>query len=258
MNRMFLTGALAVAAGALTLMAQEAKQPQPKSQKEVEALQALFNAQTPDERITAADQLLIKFADTEFKAIALYLAAASYEQKNDFDKMVIYAERTLEADPKNYASMLMLASGIAKRTREFDLDKEEKLAKSEKYAKQALEIIPTAPKPNPQLTDEQWAGAKKDFEAQAYEAFGLCAMVRKKYDAAIENYRKSVETANQPDPAVILRLAQAYNLAEKPDEALSTLEKLKAIPDLHPQIQQIAQAEKVRAMQKKGGAKPPQ
>ena len=102
-------------------------QPKPKSQKEVEAIQAIFNAQDPDGRIAAAENLLTNFADTEFKAIALQVAAASAQQKNDFEKMVVYAERTLEADPKNYAAMLMLANGIAQRTREFDLDKEEKL-----------------------------------------------------------------------------------------------------------------------------------
>ena len=121
-------------------------QPKPKSQKEVEAIQAIFSAQDPDGRIAAAEKLLTDFADTEFKAIALQVAAASAQQKNDFEKMVVYAERTLEADPKNYAAMLMLANGIAQRTREFDLDKEEKLTRSEKYAKNAMDIVKTAAK----------------------------------------------------------------------------------------------------------------
>jgi hypothetical protein len=86
-------------------------QPKPKSQKESEAVMAIFNAQTPDARMAAADKLLTDFADTEFKAIALQIAAASAQQKNDFEKMVVYAERTLEADPKNYPAMLMLAQG---------------------------------------------------------------------------------------------------------------------------------------------------
>ena len=58
--------------------------------------------------------------------------------------MSVYAERTLEADPKNFGAMLMLSSGIAQRTREFDLDKEEKLAKSEKYANSAIALIKSA------------------------------------------------------------------------------------------------------------------
>lgn len=106
-----------------------AKQPQPKSKGEADALMAIFNTQDVDVRIKAAEELLTKYVDTEFKTVALQIIAASYQQKNDFEKMVIYAERTLESDPDNYVAMLMLASAIPQRTREFDLDREEKLAR---------------------------------------------------------------------------------------------------------------------------------
>src|SRR5437764_1085961 len=83
---------------------------QPKPQKEVDALQAIFNEQNPDKRIAAVENLLTNFADTEFKAVALQIAAGSAQQKGDFEKTIVYSERTLEADPKNYAAMLMLAT----------------------------------------------------------------------------------------------------------------------------------------------------
>ncbi|MFB3826069.1 MAG: tetratricopeptide repeat protein [Bryobacteraceae bacterium] len=234
-----------------------AKQPQPKSKGEVEALQAMFGAQDPDSRIKAADNLVTKFADTEFKAIALFFAAASYEQKGDFEKVILYGERTLEADPKNYSAMLMLARNIAQRTREFDLDREEKLAKVAKYVKDAQEAINTAPKPNPSLTDEQWAGAKKDLSAQGHEALGMAAMARKQYDVAANEFKTSSEMASQVDPATLVRLGAAYNLAGKPDLAIPVLDKVLAMPDAHPTVKQFAQAEKVRATQAKaGGAKP--
>src|SRR5437762_14073469 len=118
MKRLILAGALALLVGVTGLVAQ--KPPQPKSQKEVEALQAMFSAQDPDSRIKAANEVLTKFADTEFKAIAMYLTAASYEQKNDFEKMAVWAEKTLEVDPKNYGAMLMLAGGLAKHSQEHD------------------------------------------------------------------------------------------------------------------------------------------
>jgi tetratricopeptide (TPR) repeat protein len=255
MNRLLLAGLLALGSG-LTGLAAE-KQPQPKSQKELDAVKAMFEAQTPDARITAAENLLLKFADTDFKAIALYLEAASYEQKNDFEKMVIFAERTLEADPKNYPSMLMLAGGIAKRARENDLDLNEKLAQVDKYAKSALEALKDAPKPNPQLTDEQWTATKKDYTASAHEAYGLSAMLRKKYDVAIAEFKQAVEGAATPDPATMVRLGQAYNLAGKYDDAIAILDKVMAGADVHPQIKQFAQAERVRAIQAKGGAAKP-
>jgi hypothetical protein len=69
----------------------------------------MFGAQTADARIAAAENVLTKFADTEFKAVALYFEAASYEQKGDYEHTVVFGERTLEADPKHYQAMLMLA-----------------------------------------------------------------------------------------------------------------------------------------------------
>lgn len=232
------------------------KQPTPKSKEEVEALQAMFSAQDPESRIKAAENLITKFADSEFKSIALFFEAVSYEQKGDFEKLVIYGERTLEADPKNYSAMLLLARNIAQRTREHDLDREEKLAKAEKYAKGAMDILKDAPKPNPQLTDEQWASARKDFASQAHEALGLAAMARKKNDIAMAEFKVAVDTASQPDPATMVRLGAAYNLNGKHDEAIAVLDKVMAMADAHPQVKQFAQAEKVRATQAKAGGAP--
>ncbi len=257
MNRIITIGVLAVAAAG-SLLAQgstAAKQPQPKSKGEVEALQALFNAGTPDARIKAGDELLTKFADTEFKPIALFFIAASYEQKGDFDKMTVYAERTLEADPGNYNAMLMLARNLAQRTREHDLDKEEKLTKADKYAHQAETALKDAAKPNPQITDDQWNTAKKELNAQVHESLGLSAMVRKKYDVAVTEFKTALE--NSQEPATSVRLGAAYNQAGKYDEAIAVLDKVMAQPDVNPQIKQFAQAEKVRATQAKNGpAKP--
>lgn len=247
-----MAGALLLAGA---LVAAPAKQPQPKSQKEAEAVMAIMNAQDPDARIAAAENLITKFGDTEFKAVAWQLAAFSAQQKGDFEKMVIYAERTLEADPQNYSAMLMLASGIAQKTREFDLDKEEKLTRSDKYAKSAIDLIAQAEKPNPQVTDEQWEAAKKDYLAQAHEALGMAAVARKKYDVAIEEFNKSISTAAQQDPGTLVRLMSAYNRAGKPDDALALYAKVAAVPNLHPQIKQIAETEKASATKLKAAQK---
>ena len=70
---------------------------------ELEALQALQAAGgDPDKSIAAAENLITKFADTDFKRIALYMEADAYGRKDDFEQMVIFAERALEADPKNF------------------------------------------------------------------------------------------------------------------------------------------------------------
>jgi tetratricopeptide (TPR) repeat protein len=243
----FLGMALAASLG----MAQ--KQPRPKSQKEVDALMAIQNAQDPDARIAAVDNLLTKFADTEFKSFALLAATEAARQKNDFVKILLYGERTLEADPNSFAAMIMMSTATSQTTKEFDLDKEEKLGRAEKLAKQALEVLKTAPKMNPQMTDEQWATAKKDFEAQGHEALGMAAMGRKKYDEAAKEFKLAVDSNG--DPASMVRLGTALSSGGKYDEAVAVFEKVMAMPDLHPAVKQVAQAERARAIQNKGAKK---
>jgi hypothetical protein len=219
----------------------------PKSQKEVDAINAVVNSKTPDERIAAVESLIQKFSDTEFKSWALNAAAQSAAQKRDGAKTVFYAEEALKADKNNVDAMLLLAASIAQQTREFDLDKDEKLAKSEKYAKDAIAAIPNVPKPNPQVPDAQWEAVKKDMLAQAHEALGIGALVKKKNDVAITEFKSAAEVASTQDPTIYVRLASVYNDSGKPEDALAAANKALGMPDLNPAVKQFAEQEKTKA-----------
>ena len=183
-----------------------------------------------------------------------YFLAISYQEKNDYEKTLTYGEATLKAEPGNYQAMLMLSRVIAARTRENDLDKEEKLTTAEKYANQALEALKTAPRPNPSISDAQWEMAKLDLTAQAYEAFAIIALARNKNDVAIEQFKKALATSPAPDPSTMVRLANAQAKAAKFDEAIATLDKVAAMPDVPPAVKNIAAKEKERVMQAKAKA----
>jgi len=258
MTRLSLsTALLAATLSCVLLPAQTAnpKPPQPKGPKEVEAIQAIFAAQDPDARIAAANNLVTKFSDTEFKATALYVAAFSYQQKGDMENVIVYSEKCLEADPKFFGAQLMIANALAIRTKEFDLDREEKLGRSEKMANAALALIDTAPKPRPDVTDEQWTAAKKDFTAQAYEALGIGALVRKKYDVCAEKLALAVSNASQADPATMVRLASCQINVKKYDEAIAVLDKALADPSAVAQVKQAATTLKMDANKAKAAAK---
>jgi tetratricopeptide (TPR) repeat protein len=254
MLRILTISSLTLSMALLPLRA-DSKQPTPKSKGELEVLQQMLGGQDPDSRIKAAETLLTKYADTDFKGLALYVEAASYQQKNDYEKMIVYAEQAVQADPKQYLAMLILAKGIAQRAREFDLDREEKLTKAEKYAKDAMEIAKDAPKPNPQITDDQWVQAKKEYMAQGHEALGYAARARKNYATAISELKEAIELS--PDAVSMVQLAVTYDQTGKPEEAIPLLERVMAMQDIPASIKQFAQAEKVRATQQKtAGAKP--
>lgn len=252
MKRMILSGLCALVVAMPGLLAQ----PKPKSAAELEALKTMFAAQTADARIAAAENVLTKFADSDFKSVALYFEAMSYEQKGNYEQSVVFGERTLEADPKHYQAMLMLALEIAQHTKEFDLDRAEKLAQVDKYARTSLELLKDAPKPNPNVTDDQWAEAKKELVAQAHAALGMAALVSKKLDVAENEFKTAIATTDKPDPTVVVRLGKAYSEDAKYDEAIAQFDKVMAAPDASATVKQIAQAERVRAIQKKGGANP--
>lgn len=242
MKTVLTVGAL-LAMGAWLLPAQQ-NQPSPD---ELKALQAIVNATTVEARVAAVDSFVKSFPKSEYRPVALTMAAEAYEVGGNVTKAIIYYQQVLEVSPKDYNAMLMLAAETARTTREFDLDKEEKLTKAEKYAKDGMALIPSAAKPNPQLTEEQWTNMKKDDQARGHEALGLIAMARKKYDAAASEFKTATETASEVQPATFIRMGGAYTDAGKPDQAIAALDKVLAMPNLPDQIKQIAQSEKARA-----------
>jgi len=238
--------------GVLLAQTADTKQPKLKSEKEQTAVMAIFNSPEPAGRITATDALLAKFADTEFKATALFIAAASAEEAGDWEKTVIYGERSLEADPKSYGTMLILARGFAGRTKEFDFDKEEKLTKADKFSRQALELLKTAPKIRPDIPDDQWEAQRKNWASEAYESLGLSASVRKKYAEAIANYKLGLE--NSPGNANLLARLATVNMDDKKyDEAIASANQALALPNLNPTVKSIVEGIKKRAEASKVG-----
>jgi len=252
MKQIFLAGVLAAFISVPGLLAQARHLPK----DEVDAYNAMIQAQTADARIAAAENFVTKFPDSPLKPTALYFEAVSYEQKGDYPNTVVFGERTLEADPNHYEAMLLLAGTIAQHTREYDLDRAEKLAKVAKYANGALELLKTAPKPNPNLTDDRWEAAKKDMASEAHAALGMAALATKKYDVAETEFKAAIDGAADPDPATMVRLGRTYEDDGKYDDAVAQFNKVMALPNVDTRIKQIAQAERVRALQAKGALKP--
>jgi len=245
------TAATLLAVGMLVASAQ----PKPPAPDELKALQEIVNSKTVDARVAAVDTFVKGFPKSEYLNFALTMAAEAYETTGNTTKAIIYYQQALQANPKDYNSMLMLAAETARTTREFDLDKEEKLAKAEKYAKDGMALIPTATKPNPQLTDDQWANLKKEDSARGHEALGMIAVARKKYDDAAAEFKLATETSPEPQPATYIRMAGAYTDGGKPDQAIAALDKVLAMANLPDQIKTVAQAEKTRAEKVKAAKK---
>jgi tetratricopeptide (TPR) repeat protein len=250
MKRTLLSGVLVMAIGVSGLMAEM----KVKSKAESVAVQALIASETqgPDAIIKAAEELLTKFADTQFKEVALMAEATAYQQKGDVASAELTNERILEMDPKNPQAAMQLGEVIALHVGEKDLDRDERLAKAEKALNQALANIDN--KPSEGMTDEAWTENKKFTKAQAENDLGLLQLTRKNYDAAAAAFKAAAN--DDPQPAYQVRQAVALQKAGKSDEALAICDKLLADPQLHPAIKKIATSVKTLATQAKAaGAK---
>lgn len=229
--------------------------PKAKSQKEAEAIRAVQTATDPDAKLKAIDNVLTSFVDTQFKGILLDMAVEAAEQKGDMALVQTWAERDLQADPHSYVAQLAMANALAASTREFDLDKDDKLNKAEKSANDAIESLKTAQKPMPSIPDANWEQSKKQSQGQALQILGIINTKRKKYDDAVGYYKQAMELA--PNPNIEVRIGDAYEKEGKYDEAITTLDKALADPNLDPRAKSVATSLKnVAEKMKAAGIKP--
>jgi len=226
----------------------------PKSPKEQQAILAVQMAKAPDERVAAVEKVLTDFADTEFKVALLTVAIQAEQQKGDYPQIVFYGERLLKDDPNNAYALVNLGAETARRTRENDLDKDEQLAKADKWAKAGIEAAKTMPKVAAAETDEDLDHDRKDMQAQGYVALGMADVVRRNFDGAAENYRKSIEVEATPNAATLVRLAQVYINTGKLDNASFTLDKAINAPNAPDQIKSIATNLKNEVAKRKAAA----
>ncbi len=202
------------------------KQPQAKTKEEFEALQKLSDpALPPDQKISLSEEFLQKFPDSELKSFVYRKELEAYQQKNDFSKMREFGEKVLELDPEEAVTLILLASAIPERTRETDLDKEQKLSQAEEYARRALGAIDKLEKPSPQMLDADWDKLRNDARAQSHAAIGMVALQRKQFPAAETAFKKAVELQNQKDPVVYWRLGITYEFSKKYEEAREALKQ---------------------------------
>ncbi len=225
----FLALALAASLCAAGLLAQ---QPNFKSQEEIDAFMAVQSGASPQDRASAGAAFLANYPNSEAAGLAAYVAMLSYQQLNDFENMLLYGDIVLERDPDPgvlVGALIALAAAIPVRTQEFDLDKEEKLARAEDYAKKAMGLIPTLAKADPNMSDDDWLATRKEFMSQCHEALGSVALKREDFAGAEGSLRKALELSSSPFPYTIYSLALALSKQGKHEEAAAEAERCTAM-----------------------------
>lgn len=251
----------AAAAQSQAPAAQQGKRPpQAKTQPEYEAYKAAMQLTDPAATEKATDDFAAKFPDSELKAVLYKNAMQKYQGANNADKMLEMAQKALSFDADDPEALVAVAQVDAERTRDTDLDKDQKLAEAKKDAERALVTVdtdvPTAGYP-PERIDQ----FKRFIKSEAYAILGTLASNAKNYPEAETDLKKSIEVfPENVDSVAVLRLAVALDMDNKYPDALKYANQAVELTKDHPDSPagKAARAEQERLTRLNSGSAPGQ
>ncbi|HET7748975.1 MAG TPA: hypothetical protein VFK81_06310, partial [Terriglobales bacterium] len=177
---------------------------------------------------------------------------------NNADKMVEMGRKILAIDPNDPQALIEVAEVLSERTRNTDLDFNEKTGEATKLASHALETIDSDLMFAANAPPDKVQAAKDWLRATAYAILGNIAMVKKDYLGAEQNLKKAIDMGKtQPDPVNYLRLAVALDNQAKYAEALSTADQAVSMTQENTTVGQLSRQEQSRLKQLAGGGTAP-
>jgi tetratricopeptide (TPR) repeat protein len=175
----------------------------------------------------AADDFATKFPQSELRGLLYSNIMRRYQQSNDSDKTLEMARKVLTYEPSDPVALVMAATVLAERTREGDLDREERYDEALKYAQRALETSNTDLMVPANASAQQIESAKKVLLSMAHSAIGMVDLNRKSDAAAAQEFQQSIAlSAPGPvEPLTYLRLALAQDHLKQYSDALGSANK---------------------------------
>lgn len=236
--------------GAPTPALQGKRPPQAKTQPEFDAYKAAVALTDPAALEKAADDFATKFADSELRVVLYRTAMRSYQAANNGEKMMEMGRKVLKLDPDDPEACIGVGEVLAERTRDTDIDKDQRLDESMNLVQHALETVDTdiaVPAGTPQ---DKLDAYKNLLRSSAYSIIGTLQFNKGSYKDAETAFHKSIDAyPAQPDPVVVLRLALALDKQEKYADALTYAGQAASLTQENTQVGSVARKECDRVAQ---------
>src|SRR5712671_805437 len=232
--------------------------PQTKTQPEFDAWKtAAANTTDPAAAEKAADDFASKFPDSEVRVLLYQNAMRLYQNANNAEKTEAMGRKVLSLDGDNPEALVMVAEVIAERTRDSDIDKDQRFAEAASMAQKATQTVETDISVPAGTPPEKVDAYKSFLRSNAYSSLGTIEFKKENYPAAQENFQKSLDAfPSSPDSAVVLRLALALDKQGKYPEALKVANRAVELTQDNTAIGTPARHERDRLQQLTGGAAP--
>jgi tetratricopeptide (TPR) repeat protein len=233
--------------------------PQAKTQPEFDAWKAAAANTDPAALEKASDDFATKFPDSELRVLLYKNTMRAYQKADNAEKTEATGRKVLSCDADDPEALVIVSEVIAERTRDTDIDRDQRFADATAMAQKALKTIDTdigVPAGTPQ---DKLDAYKSGLRSQAYSIIGAIDYKKENYTAAQDDLQKAID-AYPSDPAAVdvLRLALALDKQQKYAEALKVADRAVQMTQDNTPIGTPARRERERLQQLTGGAAPPQ
>jgi tetratricopeptide (TPR) repeat protein len=147
---------------------------------ELTLFNSAYQQSEPAARAAALERFLEAFPESTYAMNAQMVVAATYQQSQQYDKMLRFANAVLERNPSSYAMLLLLADYWSERGEELD--------KAEANATRALELLDALERPE-HLGEEEWEQEISVRKGLAYSALGQVHIHRRRHAQAVEAFQ---------------------------------------------------------------------
>ena len=193
------------------------------------AFQAMPNTDLP-KKIAAGEDFLTKYPQSRYRTVMYSALTMAYLQTGNTAKAFEMGDKEVALKPDDVQTMAILSQSITRAMNAATPEPAKQLAKAETYAKRAIELTPTLPKPEG-MADQNFIVAKNETLTMAHSGLGLAYLRQGKYNEAIPELEQSVKIDPNPTPEQtnLYLLGVANQKASHFDEAAMVFNKCAAM-----------------------------
>jgi tetratricopeptide (TPR) repeat protein len=174
----------------------------------------------PEKKIKLGQDFVQKYPKSRFTQGVYNQLVTAYFVRQDWNNVYATADQTLAKFPDDVQVLTQVSWIIPRLYDKDDPAAEAKLVKAKTYAKHALEVIPTVPKPG-RVTDDQFAASQKAESSLAHSALGLVYFRTTKYEDSVKELQQATQAATNPNAidyfALGFGLEQLHRFSEAAD-----------------------------------------
>jgi tetratricopeptide (TPR) repeat protein len=231
--------------------------PQAKTQPEFDAYKLAAASTDAAALEKASDDFATKFPDSELRVLLYKNTMRIYQSANNAEKTDAMGRKVLSFDADDPEALVIVAEVIAERTRDSDIDKDQRFGEAVSMAQKATQTVDTDVQVPAGTPQDKIDAYKSLLRSNAYSILGTIEFKKENYAGAQENLQKSIDAfPSNPDPVVILRLALSLDKQQKYPEALKVANRAVELTQDNTAIGTPARRERDRLQQLTGGAAP--